>query len=159
LKELSRRQAVEISHNGFEADVQTLIRGVSRRKIMPNWPFLLRVFVALAAIAAVWATAHIGIHLDATPSTPSQTDQQTRRLAPAQKAALISALSPFPNQKVELWCLVGVFDCGEFAEDFLDVFRQARWVAPRIEYGTADYDVVGVEPLVNDSLIPAYPVA
>jgi hypothetical protein len=64
LKELSRRQAVEISHNGFEADVQTLIRGVSRRKIMPNWPFLLGVFVALAAIAAVWATAHVGIHLE-----------------------------------------------------------------------------------------------
>jgi hypothetical protein len=51
-------------------------------------------------------------------------DQQTpRRLKPDQKTALIAALSPFPNQKAELWCLVSAFDCNAFAEDLRDVLR------------------------------------
>jgi hypothetical protein len=52
-----------------------------------------------------------------------------------------------------LWCLVSAFDCNAFAEDFRDVLRQAKWAEPRISFGTADYDVVEIEPLVNDSLI------
>jgi hypothetical protein len=80
-------------------------------------------------------------------------DRQIRRhLRPDQKDFLVSALSTFAGQKVELWCLVGVLDCNAFAEDFRDVFRRAGWAEPTINYGTGDYDVKGIEPFVNESL-------
>jgi hypothetical protein len=81
-------------------------------------------------------------------------DQQTRRhLKQGEKDFLVSALSSFAGQKIELWCLVGVLDCNAFAEDFRDVFRRAGWAEPTISFGTADYDVKGIEPMVNESLI------
>jgi hypothetical protein len=85
-------------------------------------------------------------------SAQAAEQQERRHLKPGEKDFLVSALSTFVDQKVELWCLVGVLDCNAFAKDFRDVFRRAGWADPRITFGTADYDVNGIEPLVNESL-------
>jgi hypothetical protein len=59
-----------------------------------------------------------------------EAEQTMRHLRPEQKSALITALSPFRGQKVELWCLVSAFDCNTFAEELREVFRQASWSVP-----------------------------
>jgi hypothetical protein len=83
-----------------------------------------------------------------------EAEQTPRHLRPDQKSALITALSPFHGQRIELWCSVSAFDCNAFAEEFREVFRLANWsLPPKIDFGTADYDVVGIEPLVNDGVL------
>jgi hypothetical protein len=88
--------------------------------------------------------------------TDLEAQQITRHLSPEQKATLIAALSPFSGQKVSLWCLISARDCNAFAEDFRSVFKEAKWDAPKIDFGTADYDVVGVEPILNEQF-PDWP--
>jgi hypothetical protein len=65
----------------------------------------------------------------------------------------MAALSPFAGQKVSIRCLVSTWDSNAFAEEFRAVFRDAKWGAPRIDFGTADYDVVGIEPILNEQLL------
>ena len=85
-----------------------------------------------------------------TKVTDLEAQQIPRHLSPEQKAILIAALSPFSGQKVSLWCLISARDCNAFTEDFGFVFREAKWNVPKIDFGTADYDVVGIKPILNE---------
>jgi hypothetical protein len=97
--------------------------------------------------------AHQNVSQLRTKVTDLEARQIARHLSPEEKTTLIAALSPFGGQKVSIWCLVSAWDCDVFAEEFRSVFREAKWDAPRIEVGTADYDVVGIEPILNEQLL------
>jgi hypothetical protein len=85
--------------------------------------------------------------------TDLEAQQISRLLTADEKATLITALSPFAGQKVSIWCLVSAWDCNAFAENFRSVFSEAKWNVPKIDFGTADYDLVGIEPILNERLI------
>jgi len=53
--------------------------------------------------------------------------QSPRRLTVQQKNALIAALTPFAGQVVKLDSVLGDDDGAAFAQDFLAVFREAKW--------------------------------
>jgi hypothetical protein len=83
-----------------------------------------------------------------------QTQNIARRLTTAQKEALVTSLTPFAGQKLNIWCLTAAWDCVDFATDFQGVFRQAKWQVPdQIAYGiVVGGDAVGIEVLVNPQI-------
>jgi hypothetical protein len=78
-----------------------------------------------------------------------------RRLTDSEKKALVTALSPFPGQKIEIWCANTAWDCVNFATDFQSVFKQAKWDVPEtIKFGfPVGYDPIGIDVAVNRAWI------
>jgi hypothetical protein len=54
--------------------------------------------------------------------------QAPRRLTEDQKRSLVAALSPFAGQKFKLEYGMGNNEAANYAADFMDVFRNAKWV-------------------------------
>jgi hypothetical protein len=57
----------------------------------------------------------------------TQRQQASRRLTPEQQKSLIATLSPFAGQKVSVVCILGDTEGQQFANDFISVFRSAKW--------------------------------
>src|ERR1700730_5507990 len=53
--------------------------------------------------------------------------QPQRRLSAEHKSSLIVLLNPFKGQKVSITCILGDIYGKELAEDFVEVFRAAKW--------------------------------
>jgi len=78
-----------------------------------------------------------------------------RRLSAADKAALIQDLSHSPGQKAKIVCLTVAWDCADYGNDFLEVFRQAKWDVPDPVFTAImiGRDPIGLEVVVNPEVI------
>ena len=81
-----------------------------------------------------------------------------RRLEESQTTELIKAISPFKGQKVFILCSTAAWDATPFAEDFLNVFKQAGWEPiDQIRYGiVVGIDAIGIEVLVNPQMADVF---
>jgi hypothetical protein len=137
------------------AGVITLVSLVTNYFVPERFRWRKIALLIIGILGVIWSFAQGYIsHQDVlhlrTKVTDLEAQQIPRNLSPEQKATLIAALSPFSGQKVSLWCLISARDCNAFAEDFRSVFKEAKWNAPKIDFGTVGYDVVGVEPILNE---------
>jgi hypothetical protein len=56
-----------------------------------------------------------------------QTQQADRRLSDEQKRVILAAISPYPGQQIDLVAVMNDGEAIQFAEDFLAIFRAAKW--------------------------------
>lgn len=60
-------------------------------------------------------------------ASQAQAQQADRRLTEDQKRAILVAISPYPGQKVDLVATLGDSESFQYAEEFLSLFRAAKW--------------------------------
>jgi hypothetical protein len=77
--------------------------------------------------------------------------QTQRRLTAAQKTSLITALSPFPGQKISLMTLGNDSEAKDFATDFLYSLTIAKWDSAFVYTVPARENPTGLTVLVNDN--------
>jgi hypothetical protein len=75
-----------------------------------------------------------------------------RRLTADQKQALKTALEPFAGRKVSVTTVMGSDDGLAFADDFVEVFRAARWNVDGSSPSQSVFTItqIGLEPTMND---------
>jgi hypothetical protein len=90
---------------------------------------------------------------NATRKTEAVTStQDSRHLSDEQKQTLIKALSQFRGDKVRIFYIVGDTEGKAYAEEFLDVFKQAGWDYGGgfgVNQGIFDQDPVGIDITLN----------
>ena len=87
-----------------------------------------------------------------------------RRLTDEQKRGLFEAIRPFPGQKITIFSLMNDGESIDLAQDFIEVFTQAKWIdtngaQPNAWQGVMMGDNIGVRILIDqsdsDTLTPA----
>jgi len=84
-----------------------------------------------------------------------QNQTVARQFNAEQRAAIITALSPFAGQKAVFECLNSAWDCIGFAEDFSAVLKQSQWDVSDYIAMSLGGDVIGVQVLVNPQMANA----
>jgi hypothetical protein len=78
-----------------------------------------------------------------------QEKQADRHLSDEQTRIIFEAIAPFPGQRVDLVTVMGNGEALRYAQDFLEVFKKAKWVVngdmvAQASYTGTDADVVGI---------------
>lgn len=80
----------------------------------------------------------------------TQRQQASRRLSSFDQQTLITALSPFSGQQLEISSILGDFEAQEFASDFVSVAAEAGWIVTGVDEASFTTNPVGVDVLYRE---------
>ena len=79
-----------------------------------------------------------------------ESQQDSRRLSSFDQQTLITALSPFPGQPLELTSILGDLEGLQFASDFASVVAEAGWTVTGVNQASFTTNAVGVDVLYRE---------
>ena len=116
--------------------------------------------ILLVFVASIVQSAILTRHLIAVELLVEdlRLEQRPRHLTERQIASLETQLAPAAGHNIAVWCYMGDAEAWSYAEDLLQVFRDARWQTESLPVPSA-LRMQGVSMLVDDQTHLSQPTA